>query len=132
MRNILARFIAVILLCAGLFSAAPADCRVRFWFDYQRGQCQGFITATWSGTLTVPSDWSSTNEIEVIGGGSGGSGMPSNSGGLGSGGGAGGDYAIKSNVTAASLGGLGVLLIYLSALAAPLVLLEHRKRRCWR
>src|SRR3989344_5980501 len=34
--------------------------------------CRGFITATGGGNFTLPSDWSTTNQIEVIGGGGAG------------------------------------------------------------
>lgn len=66
--------------------------------------CIGFITTTGSGTFTLPSNWTSTNVIEVIGGGAGGqtgagSGGSSNQGG---GGGGGGAYSKSTNVTVAN------------------------------
>jgi hypothetical protein len=53
-----------------------------------------FITATGAGTFTIPSDWTSTNSIEVIGGGAGGG----TGAGAARGGGGGGQYRIASNV----------------------------------
>ncbi len=60
-----------------------------------------FITSgtSWS----VPSDWSTTSKIEVIGGGGGGANGSPNQGGSGAGGGGGG-YSLISNTTALSAG----------------------------
>ena len=60
------------------------------------GQCRAFFTTTGAGSMTVPSDWGSTNTIEVIGGGAGGSG---NSTFLSGGGGGGGAYSKSTNIT---------------------------------
>jgi len=59
-------------------------------------QCRGFITTTGGGTWPVPTDWSTTNKIEVIGGGGGGAGTPNTSNDAGGGGG--GGYSSISNI----------------------------------
>lgn len=76
------------------------DGSVTFHDDVGGGQCQGVITATGSGTFTPPSDWSSTNLIEVIGGGgAGAAGTAGGSGGSGKAGGGGGGYAFVLNTS---------------------------------
>src|SRR6185295_12301461 len=57
-----------------------------------------FITSTQA--WAVPSDWSNTNTIEVIGGGGGGGAISAN----GSGGGGGGAYAKAINITTITAG----------------------------
>lgn len=68
--------------------------------------CASGCTQT-AGTWVVPSDWSSTNHIECVGAGAGGSGATTFGGGTTPGGAGAGAYAKISNISAATLGGTG-------------------------
>src|ERR1700688_1538633 len=68
------------------------------------GQCRGYITS--GGTWPVPSDWSSTNTIEVIGAGGGGA-DGNNSVDAGAGGG-GGAYASTTNLSLTPSGSINI------------------------
>lgn len=69
----------------GSFTRNYRDTSCGFGTYIGNGTCRGYLTAAGAHTWTVPSDWnSSSNTIEVIGGGSGGTG----GGGTGGGGGA--------------------------------------------
>ena len=59
--------------------------------DIGGGQCRLFVTSLAATTFSVPSNWTSTNTIETIGGGGGGSNYPT--------GGGGGAYSASSNIT---------------------------------
>jgi hypothetical protein len=61
-----------------------------------------FLTSTGANTWTVPSDWSDTNTIEVIGGGGGGARSAAGNGG---GGGGGGGYSKTTNLAGLTPGG---------------------------
>lgn len=77
-----------------------------FGADNGSGQCLGFLspgTTTW----TVPSDWTSTNSFRVVGAGAGGPGAINSGGGSIIGGAGGGAYSAITNVSAATLGGVG-------------------------
>jgi hypothetical protein len=63
--------------------------------DIGTGQCRGYIVATGNSSFTVPSNWSNTNLIEVIGGGGGGA-RPKLNNEEASGGGGGACKAIRS------------------------------------
>ncbi|HKT90078.1 MAG TPA: hypothetical protein VJQ59_16655 [Candidatus Sulfotelmatobacter sp.] len=67
------------------------------------GQCRIVLTATVVTAITLPTDWSSTNTIELVSqGGIGGAGSGGGSGGAGGGGGAGGNYGVWTNNTGLS------------------------------
>jgi hypothetical protein len=51
--------------------------------DIGGGQRRAYITMPGTGTLTVPTNWTTTNTIEVIGGGAGGGGLTEAGGGGG-------------------------------------------------
>jgi len=67
------------------------------------GSCRGYLTTADTSPWTVPSDWTTTNTIEIVGGGgSGGAGSSGGAGGSGSGGGGGGGYATIANQSLSS------------------------------
>lgn len=94
MKRFLASFALWLILVAPCFAACG------FGSSIGGGQCRGFLTTTGTNTWTVPSDWSNTNKIEVIGGGA--SGALSNHLTGNSSGGGGGAYTAVSNLTSLS------------------------------
>lgn len=67
-----------------------------FGSEIAGGQCRGYLTTTGANTWTVPSDWSSTNTIETIGGGASGAAVDRVDS---AGGGGGGAYSKITNLT---------------------------------
>ncbi|HUY62503.1 MAG TPA: hypothetical protein VMV50_01770 [Candidatus Paceibacterota bacterium] len=102
--------LTIALAGAGTFLASPGSAQATSCandgsvtnFVVSGSQCVGYITTTGSGTFTLPSDWSNTDTIEVVGGGGGGGTSKisgPNSGRYGGGGGGGGAYSKVSNIT---------------------------------
>jgi len=84
-------------------TCGAGDGSITFYDDVGGGQCIGVITS--GTTFTTPSDWSSTNKIEVVGGGgNGGSGTGGGANGKGGNGGGGGAYGVVNDTSALSAG----------------------------
>jgi hypothetical protein len=91
-------FSSIIPLISFPQKAEAITCAAAGFTDIGGGVCRGFITATSTGTFTIPSDWTNDNKIEAIGGGgSGGTDLS-----VGSGGGGGGAYAYVEDVAGLS------------------------------
>lgn len=91
---IMRRFIFVLAVCLLPTQASAVDTVV-------------FLTTTGASTWSVPSDWTSTNKIECYAAGGGGPGSTTFGGGTAPGGAGGGVYTSISNISAATLGGIG-------------------------
>ena len=75
-------------------NAAVITKQCGFGTRISNGQCRGYLTTTGAGTWTVPFDWNnSSNTVEVIGAGGGGS------NGVNARGAGGGGYSKTSNIT---------------------------------
>ncbi|MFA4880865.1 MAG: hypothetical protein WC650_04565, partial [Candidatus Doudnabacteria bacterium] len=111
-RAVFTRLFVFVLIFSWLFSGWPRiwhnppippkiqktyafTCAAAGFTDIGGGVCRGFITTTGAGTFTIPSDWTDTNKIEVIGGGGAGGLQAADA----SAGGGGGAYSTVSNLT---------------------------------